>query len=870
MAGSSRAIAEELRDAGRLTEAIAALSSGRELEPSDRLLLATLKYDLGWATEALEELSQLCTEAEGLPADRRFDFEFTRLARGIQFLPRREVVSLVSKLRQTAAAFGSPRAIAGLNLVLAKAEAHTGAVREATSHLVIASRIDEHIGGRPYELTLGLIEASVRTAVGDLAGAARATAALLERLGRKGLRPAISGVVANAAQLALWKGDTSAAKRYTAQARTTAGEICYVRCAVADTSAAIALLEGRTVDARADLTEHESLHSLVKAPVRSVYDLGHQITRCHYFAQLEEWQTIVDIVTEADKDLEDRQLRTWRASLLSAKAKALAHLGQHDQANATLLEAMATCPKEAIDPKVTIETATGTVLALRGDGAQAAEHFDRALRACHAIGHRFLEWVVDQDRARVQRRAPRSTTRHRRSTIDLDDAALVLADVSSLLSAGHSVDLLAQRALNVLEATRLRPRIAVAKTDRSRDVDGISVSASFDEPHGCRIELISRDRTIQIDIRDLASLEELTLVTRVVELMRASLPPGSVIDDNQLWPDMPAAHVADAVFWSPRMQELVRVTQRLAATDLPLLITGETGTGKEVFARLVHEHSRVKRGPFIPFNASAIPRELVESQLFGHRRGAFTGALESSIGVIRSADRGTLFLDEIGDLDPLVQPKLLRFLEAAEIHPVGENRPITVQVRIVAATNAHLERLVAEGRFRSDLLFRLRVAAIDLPPLRERKDEIPALTAHFVRKAMAETRRNQIQVGDDLVAALLMYDWPGNLRELANELRRVVAMADDEGVLGAGMLSPAISGPWFAVRVPPEPVAAPAAPNGVVISLEQPLDVALADVERRFIERAMAQTGGNVTEAAEMLGISRKGLFLKRKKLGLR
>lgn len=201
---------------------------------------------------------------------------------------------------------------------------------------------------------------------------------------------------------------------------------------------------------------------------------------------------------------------------------------------------------------------------------------------------------------------------------------------------------------------------------------------------------------------------------------------------------------------------------------------------------------------------------------------------------------------------------------------MGDNRPFTVQVRIVAATNANLERLVAEGRFRSDLLFRLRVAAIDLPPLRERKDEIPALTAHFVRKAMAETRRTNLRVGDDLVAALLMYDWPGNLRELANELRRVVAMADDDGVLSADMLSRTISGPWFSVRVPREAPASASETDSVQVSLNQPLDVALADIERRFIERAMQQTGGNVTEAAEMLGISRKGLFLKRKKLGLR
>lgn len=869
MSSSVGSAAQELAAAGRLSEALALLSTTGIGDREDRLLAATLRYDSGLASQALEELCELATEVRTEAPSIRFDFEYTYLGRAIQFLPRQDVVSMVSTLRRTATAEGSPRVLARFHLAVAKAEAHRGAIREAATQFEIASKINAHIPGRPLSVPLVLIDASLRTAAGDLHGAARSTSTALGGSPKKHGKPA-PGILANAAQLALWTGDPQIARRYAEECLGLATELAFVRGATLDTMLAIALFEGDSAAAQHWL-EQSSAHSAnVDVPRTSVYDLCHQITRCHYFAQLEDWRAIVDIVTTADQDLHDRQLRTWRASLLSAKAKALAHLGEHDAANAVLLEAMAACPKEAIDPKVTIEAATGTVLALRGDTSQATAHFDRAHRACQAIGHRFLEWVVEQDRTHVQRKTARQRYRRPRTSIDLDDAALVLADVSSLLSAGHSIDLLAQRGLSVLEATRLRSRISVVKRDTHKDVDSISISADFDTPHGCQIELVSADRTIRIEIRDLESLEELTLITHVVDLMRAALPPGSVINDDQLWPDMPPAILTDAVFWSPRMQELVRVTQRLAATDLPMLITGETGTGKEVFARLVHEHSRVRRGPFVPFNASAIPRDLVESQLFGHRRGAFTGALESAAGVIRSADQGTLFLDEIGDLDPLVQPKLLRFLEAAEVHPVGENRPLTVQVRIVAATNARLEALVSEGRFRSDLLFRLRVAAIDLPPLRERKDEIPALTAHFVRKAMAETRRVNVRVGDDLVAALLMYDWPGNLRELSNELRRVVAMADDEAVLRAEALSPAISGPWFAARVPPRPAQQPESSEEITLALDQPLEIALASVERRFIERAMTQTKGNVSEAAALLGISRKGLFVKRRRLGLR
>jgi two-component system response regulator HupR/HoxA len=186
-------------------------------------------------------------------------------------------------------------------------------------------------------------------------------------------------------------------------------------------------------------------------------------------------------------------------------------------------------------------------------------------------------------------------------------------------------------------------------------------------------------------------------------------------------------------------------------------------------------------------------------------------------------------------------------------------------VRVVAATNARLESLVEQGRFRGDLFYRLRVAALALPPLRERKDEIPALIAHFVRKALAETNRKQIVVGDDVVAAMLLYDWPGNLRQLSNELRRMVALAEDGSTLHTSSLSPEISEPWFAIRPPIETPGRP----GVVVRLDQPLEIALEELERAFIERALAQSHGRVTDAAQLLGISRKGLFLKRKKLGL-
>jgi DNA-binding NtrC family response regulator/tetratricopeptide (TPR) repeat protein len=851
---------------GKLQDALRVLRSFQTLEVEDRLLEAKIIFDLGNASDAFNYFDQLCDQTEGVSPTLRYELEFARFSRAAFFANPRRITTLLAKLRQLATAIGEPRSIALLHLAVAKLEALRGTIADARLHLDIAARIAAASGVPDALNSINLIGGTVDTAVGSIRRAMSANALALDSARRNGATQALPGLLGNAGQLAVWRGDGASAARLLAEAKQAGREYQFVQLGLTDSLAALAIFEGRMDDACAYLEACRRIIASHRVPARSWYDLTHQITRCLYLSLNENWTAIVNIVNEADPELERRQLKTWRATLLAARAKAQARLGLHDDANASLLTAMRVCPKGAVDPMISIENATGTCLALRGDTQQAHRHFDRALRACDAIEHRYQAWLVTRERDSLPNLSATASVAmsEARPESDTDSTALLLSDIASIVTAGHSLDLLAQRIVSVLEATPLRSRIQVSHGTANSDSTSPSVAWEFQGSHGCRIELTAADRSITIEIRQLASLEELSLVKSLTDIIASAV---TVDDDadSQLWPQAEHSSIDTAVFWSPRMQELLRVAQRLAATDLPILITGETGTGKEVFSRLIHEHSRMKRGPFIPFNASAIPRDLVESQMFGHRRGAFTGALESSIGVIRSADQGTLFLDEIGDLDPAVQPKLLRFLESGEIHPVGEHKPITVKVRVVAATNARLETLVEQGRFRSDLFYRLRVAALALPPLRERKDEIPALTAYFVRKAIAETNRQQITVGDDVVAAMLLYDWPGNLRQLSNELRRMIALAEDGTTLHTSDLSPEISEPWFAIR--PQ-VDTPAGP-GVVVRLDQPLDVALEDLERAFIERAMAQSHGRVTEAAQLLGISRKGLFLKRKKLGL-
>jgi hydrogenase-4 transcriptional activator len=311
------------------------------------------------------------------------------------------------------------------------------------------------------------------------------------------------------------------------------------------------------------------------------------------------------------------------------------------------------------------------------------------------------------------------------------------------------------------------------------------------------------------------------------------------------------------------MRKLMTYARKIARTKVNVLITGESGTGKEILARAIHEFSDRAQKPFVPFNCTAIPRDLLESQLFGHRRGAFTGADRDQLGLIRSAREGTLFLDEVGELGLDLQPKLLRFLESGEISPLGEAGSLTIDVRIVAATNSNLEDAVRAGKFREDLFYRLNVVRLSIPPLRERRDEIPGFVNHFTARAAEEFKKGQLRVADETMERLILYRWPGNVRQLQNEMRRMVALAEPDSTLLPHAISEDILGAL--------PMFRPAPINGrhVAIEPQDTLTTALARVEREMIGAALRAHSGKVDVAAKALGISRKGLYLKRQRLGL-
>lgn len=310
--------------------------------------------------------------------------------------------------------------------------------------------------------------------------------------------------------------------------------------------------------------------------------------------------------------------------------------------------------------------------------------------------------------------------------------------------------------------------------------------------------------------------------------------------------------------------------ERAAPTDVPVLITGESGTGKEVFARYLHAKSRRSGGPFIAVNCGALSPALLESTLFGHKRGAFTGAVSDAPGLFVEADKGTLFLDELGDMDPSLQVKLLRALESGEVLPVGAARPLTVDVRLVSATHRPLEEMVEKRAFRDDLYWRVRGIEVALPRLADRVGDVPLLAQHFLNQAHAlvpRSGRGMATLSPGALRRVEAYSWPGNLRELRHEMQRALVMAAGRGEILEEDLSPAVRGDAGRAGARGRRLAGePNEGEGESATLEEKI----AALEKREITRALSATSGNRSQAAAKLGLSRQGLLNKMDRYGIK
>ncbi len=444
-------------------------------------------------------------------------------------------------------------------------------------------------------------------------------------------------------------------------------------------------------------------------------------------------------------------------------------------------------------------------------------------------------------------------TTHRGSILLVDDEVKILKALGrALRDAGHGVvettspreaqRLLAERSFDLLVVDNVMPQLSGLELIRE-------YVASTPENERSQILMMTAHATVEsaIEAMKLGALDYLQKPFEIDELLVVAR---RALDHQRLTSEYRYLRTErDEQFGnygvigrSRPMQEIIERAERVAQTKSTVLITGETGTGKELVARAIHNRSAQRDMPLIKVNCAAIPETLLESELFGHVRGAFTGAATSKKGKFALADGGSIFLDEIGTMSPALQAKLLRVLQEREFEPLGAERTEKVDVRVIAATNRDLRQMVAEGKFQEDLFYRLNVIPIEIPPLRERRDDIPALIDHFVGKHAQRTGRRIDRVDEGIVQALQQYEWPGNVRELENTIERAVVLsrgpvltADSVSVLGA---------------------ASSQASGLPSLRLRQNIEW----VEKETIRRALESSKGVKKDAAELMGISQRAL----------
>jgi DNA-binding NtrC family response regulator/tetratricopeptide (TPR) repeat protein len=553
----------------------------------------------------------------------------------------------------------------------------------------------------------------------------------------------------------------------------------------------------------------------------------------------------------------------------------------HDFAqSATLLDLLGERYQSALS-----HLALGRLVAETGARSVAERHLSQAEAVFRQLG---AERDLDDTRSAQALLTSVGTGEYVISPADADDAI-----VRRMVDAAALVDLLGRETAAALHEAAAADSAAVVVQHSEGDVQVIAVAGCDDDaaramarsalqgspygrgefivealgrdPDGLRFGIVASPRPVGHPV--MRRLRMIAAVARQGFALCAARErsPGQVgvAVDRSLEPLLPGFLSASAA-----MTRVVEQIQRLQGNDLTVLITGESGTGKELIARAIHVGSLRSTAMFLPYNCTTTGRDLADSQLFGHRRGAFTGAVSDQPGLVRTASNGTLFLDEIGDLTLDVQPKLLRFLEQHEIMPIGETKPQKVDVRVLAATNADLEQRVAEGKFREDLYYRLAVIRIHVPPLRERREEIPHLSTFFLREALERLGKPDIQLSSETLDVFSQYWWPGNVRQLKNEIQRAVALSAPGGTIDPAHLSPEIGTTRLAGTVAGVATIAhieERAPRFSPINLAS----AVEQVERNMIQDALDVSGGNISETARSLGLTRRGLYLKMRRLGL-
>jgi DNA-binding NtrC family response regulator len=774
-----------------------------------------------------------------------------------------------ASVRRLVTRAGIPELTVRFHLVLAEIAAKQSLLRKAQRQLDIAKELLSSYPNRFLETERAIRAGAICSLASDPSGAAAFAEQAIELAVECGA-PTLEVVArSNLAHAFLSLGRL----RPCHQELSKALDLCRTKG-----SAELGILDGllqyaiASDDARLahDVAKATHEHSLSIDSGYSYYGLWHLLTRVKLLYRTGQADAGVAIAMDAIPRIERMADRNLLERMQLLAAEGLGRIGRATEGAQLVAAAVGANPDPPLEMMAEAARVTGRLTAL-DDPAAATGHFGRAARILHAVGNLTASAEIARDAGETA--GPAGS-----AAIDLRPPAAGLTErIAALIDLAAHPPLLAAETLALIADTQAayHARIVDSGPDGSHLVQALEAAAGalpWLDPHPDLVAIhfgSHRDRQFTILALPRPTATARATLLAVERLVHTALMVARTRQQERelaaLWPEPTPEQQLGLVCASERMVELVKSVRRVAPSNVTVLITGETGVGKELFARALHQASPRSDRPFLPFNCTTVPRDIIDSQLFGHRRGAFTGAQDDSPGLIRAAAGGTLFLDEVGELSAEAQPKLLRFLETGEVLPLGDTRPQLVDVRVVAATNANLEQLVAEGRFREDLYYRLNVIPLHVPPLRERREEIPLLVDHFIDKFSHELQKPLLRVSEEALEYLVLYKWPGNVRQLGNEVRRMVAMAEAGAVLMPEHLSAAIAASRRTVPADQRMLE----PTEMVMRLDQPLSAAAEHLERAMIQRALTLSNGRVDDAAKLLGLSRKGLYLKRQRLNI-
>jgi DNA-binding NtrC family response regulator len=851
------AVAEALLRTGRIqaartiTTGVSEKGAPEHIRARCEMILGVAARELGFADEAIRRLHAAAKRAKdcGNVAYAAWSsLSAFRICSERQ--PKEIVSSALQDVRTLVTRAGDAHLSALLHESVARYEAQVGNLDEARRHLRVATELLTTYPNAWLEELVAINQFCIEFSECNLTRADEQLrlASSLERT-----TGALAQILANnTGHLQLHRGRFVEAERTLQE--TADRNVGEVRQSTLDGLARLYLAWGRLDDcerALNTLSEVEKSAELVPSfPFRSSL-----LTRTRLQLRVGNWHEAAKTAATAIAESEAVADGNVLAVALFLRGTALARLGRaQDAANsitrATMSGAFGIREHQGLLLRMSAE------IALEREPRLASRWFTRAEAIWRIHGNVSAEAEFKNFRTVVENAGIETP---RKSQAMVEGSSLVNS-LASLFDISYSSSLLAQELKSIIEEQHLSSDVRI--------VDGEKQSTRRNEENSCALDINTQSRLTLVCAVPDDPLKAI-LLGDVMRIGRAALALERAREEERnraaLWPADPIEDQGDAIFLAEEMQSLLQTVRRIAPTTVPVLITGETGTGKEVLARIIHACSTRAKNVFLPFNCASTPKDMLDSQLFGHRRGAFTGAVEHFQGVIRAAAGGTLFLDEIGDTSLDVQPKLLRFLDSSEVHAIGEARPAKVDVRVIVATNADLDQLVADGRFREDLFYRLSIVRLPIPPLRERRVEIPSLANHYLRKHAQEYGKGDLRLSEDTMEYLVLYKWPGNVRQLASEMRRLAALAESDAVLMPEHLSREIAASRRTIPASERTLD----PTEVVVRLDQPMAAATQHLERAMLQYALKKCDGRIEDTATMLGISRKGLYLKRQRFGI-